>query len=725
MKSNLSTRLGAVIARATFSTIKHGVKHDLLDHLFLEIIAHEGSNAFQVISSKLESWQLYKLRHAVEQSQPTDATLVMPPEIYYAALMESVCKKYAHESEIGTLHILHHIVSDSSTSTSQALATLGISAQTIQRYIHQTEAEPPPHPLDKYGVDLTQLARKGRIDPVVGRHAEIERVIQILSRRKKSNPILIGEAGVGKSAVVEGLALRISEGDVPHTLTGRRLWSLDISALIAGTKFRGEFEERIKGLVDALRGDDESIIFIDEIHTIVGAGSSQGSLDIANILKPALARGDFRAIGATTFDEYQRDIESDRALSRRFQQVVVEPTTHEQTLEIVRRIAPKYESHHRVRYSEDALQACVSLSARYITHQHLPDKAIDLLDESGASSTKGEVTAEDIQKTVSKITGVPTTSLCQDERKRVKGLAHHLHSTVIGQESAVDKIAKTIARHRAGISDPNRPIGSFLFVGATGVGKTLLAKECAKWMFEGRDSLIRFDMSEYNSAHTISRLIGSPPGYVGYAEGGELTQRVQRQPYSVVLFDEIEKAHPEIFNLLLQLLDEGHLTDSAGRRTDFRNTIIIMTSNAGARKASLSQPRIGYGTPKPTQSDRGSEYHRAVKELFAPEFLNRIDEVVIFNDLSVSDIERIVDLELHSTLSRVRELGYSVRITPSARRQLALMGYDNAYGARALRRKIVSLIEEPIAQMIISDEIGGEIVISKCRKSGDIRLRVA
>ncbi len=729
MKTNLSKRLGAIIARATFSTIKHGVKHDLLDHLFLEIITHEESEAFQFISSTLESWQLYKLRQRVEQSHPTlpQTDPAMPPEIYYAALLDSVSKRYPQEAEIGTLHILHHIASDDSTSTSKALSELGVSAQQIERVLVGTEAEPPPHPLDKFGVDMTLLARKGLIDPVVGRQREIERVIQILSRRKKSNPILIGEAGVGKSAIVEGLALRIAQGDVPHSIEGRRLFSLDISAIVAGTKFRGEFEERVKELLDALRKQDDAIVFIDEIHTIVGAGSSQGSLDVANLLKPALARGDFRAIGATTFDEYQRDIESDRALSRRFQQIVVEPTTHEETLEILRHIAPKYEAHHRVRYSEDALKACISLSSRYITDQHLPDKAIDLLDESGTRAPNGEVTVSDIEKTISMISGVPVTSLSQDQKERVRGLSKHLHATIIGQSSAVDKIANTIIRHKAGISDQSRPIGSFLFVGATGVGKTLLAKECAKWMFEGRDSLIRLDMSEYNSAHTISRLIGSPPGYVGYGEGGELTQRVQRQPYSVVLFDEIEKAHPEIFNLLLQLLDEGHLTDSAGRRVNFRNTIIIMTSNAGARKVTHPKPAIGYGSRNVAPRDRSGEYMRAIGDIFEPEFLNRIDEVVIFNDLSISDIERIVDLELHATLNRVRELGYNIRITPSARRELALMGYDNSYGARALKRKIISLIEEPLSSMIIEKKIkiGDEIVITKSRKKPSIELKVA
>ncbi len=756
MKSNISKSLGAMVARATFSTMRDGVKRNLLDHLFLEMITFEDSLAFESLATHLESWQLYQLRQSVERSHTERAEVEhsMRPEFYYVSFLRDLAERHPHGEKMTSLHALHYIALDATSATSQGLSSLGLTPQLIELQllkhvvssditknstvkVHtspslKSQDSKTPHPLSRFGVELTQLAREGRIDPVVGREAEIERVVQVLSRRKKNNPILIGEAGVGKSAVVEGLALRIVSGDVPHTIADRRLFSLDLSSLVAGTKFRGEFEERMKQLLEALRKSNDSIIFIDEIHTIVGAGSSQGSLDVANILKPALSRGELQTIGATTLDEYRRDIESDAALVRRFQRVLVEPTTEAQTLQILKNIAPHYEAHHHVKYSSEALTACVKLSMRYLTDSHLPDKAIDLLDEAGSLSrpphtTPHEINTHDIERVVTMITGIPIEQLSVNETARLKGLAPHLHSQVIGQREAVDTISRTILRSRAGLRDAGRPIGTFLFVGSTGVGKTLLAKELSRWMFDTKNSLLRIDMSEYNLSHSLSRLIGSPPGYVGYGQGGELTEPIRRNPYSVVLLDEIEKAHGDIFNLLLQLLDEGHLTDGAGRRVDFCNTIIIMTSNVGSHIVAKAPPRIGYGAKKSESHETKRGYNRALMDRFPPEFLNRIDATIIFNELERKDFERIVELELSHTFRRIKNLGYNIRITSTARREIAQIGYDRVYGARSLRRKLVDILEEPISNMIISGEIeaGQTIVIEKMRQKSGIKLKVA
>ncbi len=751
MRSNISKSLGGMIARATFVTTKHGVTHSLLDHLFLEIISYENSHAFQTLASIMESWQLYQLRLRVEQStkESPETDFGHDPELFYGLFLERLMDRYHDVGRITSLHALYSIASDPTTATSQSLNAFGVSAERIEAELiepsvnadtpqkphshihhHSTTAYPSDlepttkvqdtsHPLEKFGVELTLMAREGRIDPVIGREVEIERVTQILSRRKKNNPILIGEAGVGKSAIVEGLALRIASGEVPHTIKDKRLFSLDISSLVAGTKFRGEFEERMKQLIEAIRDSQDSIIFIDEIHTIVGAGSSQGSLDIANILKPALSRGEIQTIGATTLDEYRQDFESDAALVRRFQKVIVEPTTENQTLLILQNIAPHYEKHHNVKYTQEALEACVSLSVRYITAQHLPDKAIDLLDEAGTlvhiSHREEEIGISDIEKVVTMITGIPVERISKSESTKLKGLADHLRASVIGQDAAVESVARTIKRSRAGLRDQRRPIGTFMFVGPTGVGKTLLAKEISKWMFDKRGAMLRLDMSEYSLSHSVARLIGSPPGYVGYGEGGQLTEPVRREPYSVVLLDEIEKAHPDIFNLLLQLLDEGHMTDGAGRRVDFRNTIIIMTSNVGSRKIMERARPIGYGASAQQTRSFDAEYQVALKQSFSPEFLNRVDDIIIFNDLTHNEIGLIVDLELKSTFGRIQHLGYEVDITPSAREELSLMGFDKSYGARSLRRTIVSQIEDPISNMIIDEQIniGDKITIDK------------
>jgi ATP-dependent Clp protease ATP-binding subunit ClpC len=575
--------------------------------------------------------------------------------------------------------------------------------------------------LEKYGTDLTMAARNGDIDPVIGREKEIERLIQILGRRKKNNPVLIGEAGVGKSAIAEGLALRIVSRDVPPSLQGKTLFSLDVASMVAGTKYRGQFEERIRDFMKQLKKNGNIILFIDEIHTIVGAGSSQGSLDTANILKPALARGELQCIGATTLDEYRENIEKDAALERRFQKIIVEPASREDTLEILRHIAPHYEKHHSVTYTDEALRACVDLTERYITDRHFPDKAIDAMDEAGskAGSTSGagspseeggpvEITPAHIESIITTMTGIPVEKVSQGESSRLCLLEGHLSGLVVGQEAAVSRVSRSIVRSRSGLKDPAKPVGVFLFVGPTGVGKTLLAKELSKWMFDRPDAIVRIDMSEYSEKHNVSRLIGSPPGYVGYGEGGQLTEAVRRQPYSVVLLDEIEKAHPDVFGVMLQMFDDGHLTDGLGRKIDFRNTIIIMTSNVGSRAIAGKTPAMGYATSSTVEretADREAEYRSALEQTFAPEFTGRIDDIVIFNSLEAEDVARVVELELGALAARAGKLGYRLEFSEAARAELAALGYDPEYGVRSLKRTILNRIEEPLARMIVSGEI--------------------
>jgi ATP-dependent Clp protease ATP-binding subunit ClpC len=539
---------------------------------------------------------------------------------------------------------------------------------------------------------------------------------------------------VGKSAIVEGLALRIVAGRVPHTIADKRIFSLDVASLIAGTKYRGEFEERLNQVVDELRSRGDTILFIDEIHTIVGAGATQGSLDTANILKPALARGEIQTIGATTPDEYRENIERDAALERRFQRVMVEPTSKDETLDILRKIAPIYEQHHTVQYSAEALEACVELSMRYIPDRHLPDKAIDLLDEAGATAhlnRKGAfvvIGKEDIAQCITAATGIPTKQITTTTATHLQGLERHLKSRIVGQPKALSRIARHICRSHAGLHDGKRPFGVFLVAGPTGVGKTLMAKELAQHLFGNRDALIRLDMSEFGESHSVARLIGSPPGYVGYGEGGQLTEAVRRKPYSVVLLDEIEKAHPAIFNTLLQLFDEGRLSDGSGRMVDFRNTIVIMTSNIGSKEATERGVGIGFATPsRRAITTAESEYRRAAERTFAPEFLNRIDEVILFNPLSEGDAEKIVRLEVESLRRRLTVLGYRLRITPAATRRIAQMGYSERYGARAIRRTIMEHVEEPIAAMIVERAIltGEEVTIAASKGIISIRNRKA
>ncbi|MFV0530890.1 MAG: ATP-dependent Clp protease ATP-binding subunit [Flavobacteriales bacterium] len=635
--------------------------------------------------------------------------------------------------------------------------------------------------LDNFGRDLTQMAEEGKMDPVVGREKEIERVSQILSRRKKNNPLLIGEPGVGKSAIAEGLALRIIQRKVSRVLYNKRVISLDIASLVAGTKYRGQFEERMKAIMNELEKNEDVILFIDELHTIVGAGGATGSLDASNMFKPALARGEIQCIGATTLDEYRQHIEKDGALERRFQKVMVEPTSPEETIQILNNIKDKYEIHHNVNYTGDAIEACVSLTSRYITDRFLPDKAIDALDEAGSrvhiknikvpqevldlekeleqireektkvvKSQKYEeaarlrdsekkiehelkqaqetweanskenretVTDENVAEVVSMMTGIPVQRVAQAEMKKLAKMAKEMKGYVIGQDEAVEKVVKSIQRNRAGLKDPNRPIGTFIFLGTTGVGKTQLAKVLAREIFDSEDALIRIDMSEYMEKFAISRLVGAPPGYVGYEEGGQLTEAVRRKPYSVILLDEIEKAHPDVFNLLLQVLDDGHITDSLGRKIDFRNTIIILTSNLGTRQLKDFGEGVGFGTSAKKNSEEAqvkSTIEKALKKAFAPEFLNRIDDVIIFNPLEKEDIKKIIHIELKKLFNRIKDLGYEIDLTPEAVEFIAEKGFDKDYGARPLKRAIQKYIEDPMAEEIINGHIkeGDAIVVS-------------
>ena len=634
--------------------------------------------------------------------------------------------------------------------------------------------------LDNFGRDLTKAAAEKRLDPIVGREKELERIAQILSRRKKNNPILIGEPGVGKSAIAEGLAIRISEGKVPRTLYGKRVITLDLASLVAGTKYRGQFEERMKAILKELEMNPDIIVFIDEIHTIVGAGGAQGSLDASNMFKPALARGELQCIGATTLDEYRQYIEKDGALERRFQKLIVDATTPEETLTIFNNIKDKYEDHHLVTYSPEALEACVALTNRYISDRLLPDKAIDAMDEAGArvhisninvppeiialeqeianvAAKKKEVlaqknyneaaeyrdqerelnaklsdvkrqweqdeklkritiTEQDVAEVVAMMTGVPVQRIAQNESNRLLKMEEDLQSKVIGQDEAVKKIAKAIRRNRAGLKDPNKPIGSFIFLGPTGVGKTYLAKVLAQYLFDTESAMIRIDMSEYMEKFAVSRLIGAPPGYVGYEEGGQLTEKVRRKPYSIVLLDEIEKAHPDVFNLLLQVLDDGQLTDGMGRKVDFKNTIVIMTSNIGSRQLKEFGTGVGFATSARESNRSEMEkdvIEKAMKKAFAPEFLNRIDDVIVFNNLKRPEIHKIIDIELKGLFGRINEMGYSIGISESAKDFLLEKGWDPNFGARPLKRAIQKYIEDELAEEIIRSSLknGDDILI--------------
>jgi ATP-dependent Clp protease ATP-binding subunit ClpC len=569
--------------------------------------------------------------------------------------------------------------------------------------------------IEDFGFDLTKAASEGKLDPVVGRDLEIARVIEILGRRKKNNPILIGEPGVGKSAIVEGIAQRIAGGSISPALAKKRLISLDIASVVAGTKYRGDFEKRLKAIIKEASTNPDIILFIDEFHTIVGAGGAQGSLDAANMLKPALARGEIQCIGATTMDEFAKIVEKDGALDRRFQKIVVEPTDIPQTISILNNIKTHYEDFHNVTYTEEAIDACARLTDRYVTDKFLPDKAIDAMDEAGSmirlnltkdKRTGNAVDAEDIATVVSKMTGIPVNKVAETEGNRILKMKERLQSRLIGQDAAIDKVVRAIQRNRAGLKDPSRPIGTFLFFGPTGVGKTQLAKCLAEYLFDSEENMVRIDMSEYTEKFTVSRLIGAPPGYVGYEEGGQLSERVRRKPYCVVLLDEIEKAHPDIFNLLLQVLDDGHLTDSNGRVVNFKNTIVIMTSNVGSRELEEYGSGVGFATAgKNVTQNRQSVLEKAIKKSFPPESINRVDEQVFFNTLTRDDIEQIIDIELKDLRERTAEAGYKLTITPSAKKFIADAGYDPAFGARPLKRAVMRYVEDPVSEFIISDRI--------------------
>ena len=584
----------------------------------------------------------------------------------------------------------------------------------IKAVADEKQEESQVSPLEEFGYDITQAAREGKLDPLVGREDEIMRVIQILGRRRKNNPMLVGDPGVGKSAIVEGIAIRIVNGDIPSVLADKKLISLDLGAIVAGTKYRGDFEKRLKSIINEVSKRPDVILFIDEFHTIVGAGGASGSLDAANMLKPALARGDIQCIGATTMDEFRKIVEKDGALDRRFQKIMVEHTDIPHSISILSRLKDNYEKHHGVSYTPEAIEACVRMSDRYITDRCLPDKAIDAMDEAGSmvrlKSAHGTrpVTAEDVATVISKMTGIPSGRIAENESSKLMKMGQKLKGSIIGQDEAIEKVVRAIQRNRAGIKDPGKPIGTFLFFGQTGVGKTQLAKALAEYLFDSEDNMIRLDMSEYMEKFNVSRLIGAPPGYVGFEEGGQLSERVRRKPYCVVLLDEIEKAHPDVFNLLLQVMDEGRLTDSNGRTVSFRNTIVIMTSNVGSRELQEYGNGLGFSTSaKNIRGDRKAVLEKALRKAFPPEFINRVDEQVFFNALTKENIEKIIDIELKGLKTRVRDAGFDLHITSAAKHFVAEAGYNPDFGARPLKRAIQKFIENPVSEAIIADRMLG------------------
>ncbi len=834
MDDNFSSRVKDVITYSKEEALRLG--HDFIgtEHLLLGILRDGGGKAINILNS-LEI-DLDYLRKKVEILSPpnpiNDFNQNHKKNLHLTRQAERALKttfleaKLFQGKSINTAHLLLCILRNENDPTTKLLIKLQLDYETVKEqfkymltesnddYTNLPSSETFPDDskenegpieenpftiksetksktksktpvLDNFGRDLTAMANSGKLDPVIGRDKEIERVSQILSRRKKNNPLLIGEPGVGKSAIAEGLALRIIQKKVSRILYNKRVVTLDLASIVAGTKYRGQFEERMKAVMNEIEKNDDIILFIDEIHTIVGAGGATGSLDASNMFKPALARGEIQCIGATTLDEYRQYIEKDGALERRFQKIIVQPTTVDETLEILRNIKDQYESHHNVNFTEKALEACVKLTDRYISDRFLPDKAIDAMDEAGSRvhitnmdvpknivnlelsleevrNKKNEVVKKqryeeaaklrddekriekdlliaqekwqeelkmhretvdenDISEVVSMITGIPVNKIAKAELKELNNLDKNISGKVIGQEEAVKKVVKAIQRNRAGIKDPNKPIGSFIFLGQTGVGKTQLAKILSSELFNGSDSLIRIDMSEYMEKFAVSRLIGAPPGYVGYEEGGQLTEKVRRKPYSVILLDEVEKAHPDIFNMLLQVLDEGSLTDSLGRKVDFKNTVIIMTSNLGARQVKDFGNGVGFGTEAmKSQEEKNikSTIEKSLKKAFSPEFLNRVDEIVVFNSLEKDDIKKIINIELKKLKNRLKDLGYEINITSKATNFLCEKGFDKKYGARPLKRAIQNYVEDLIAEEIVKSNIneGSKIKID-CNKS--------
>jgi len=820
MDAKFSPRVREVISLSREEALRLGHNYIGVEHLLLGLIKEGEGTAVRILEGL--NCDLQKLRKLVEGSvRPSTAKPAGTGNIPLVKQAEKILKityleaKIFKSSIIGTEHLLLSILKDEDNVATKSIHAFNIdydvAKEEFENLLSEDGGRPSSpradHPmsdddapteggggdygssgsgpasrkgdpksktpvLDNFGRDLTRMAEEGRLDPIVGRAKEIERVSQILSRRKKNNPILMGEPGVGKSAIAEGLALRIVEKKVSRVLFNKRIVTLDVASLVAGTKYRGQFEERMKAVMNELEKSPDVILFIDEIHTIVGAGGASGSLDASNMFKPALARGEIQCIGATTLDEYRQHIEKDGALERRFQKVLVEPTTVDETIQILHNIKDKYEAHHSVTYTEEAIQACVSLTSRYITDRHLPDKAIDALDEVGSrvhltninvpqeivdieeeiervkeekskvvrsqryeeaarlrdtertlndrlekakkaweedvKNHRVTVTADHVGDVVAMMTGIPVQRIAEKESGRLARMDKELQGKVIGQDEAIVKVVKAIKRNRAGLKDPNKPIGSFIFLGPTGVGKTQLAKVLSRFMFDSEDALIRIDMSEYMEKFAVTRLIGAPPGYVGYEEGGQLTEKVRRRPYSIVLLDEIEKAHPDVFNLLLQALDDGQLTDSLGRKVDFRNTIIILTSNIGARQLAEFGTGVGFGTAAKSanmDADRDSVIQTALKRAFAPEFLNRIDDVILFKSLKREHIHSIINIELDALKKRVVALGYDLEITDAAAAFIAERGYDEKYGARPLKRAIQKYLEDPFAEEIINSDV--------------------
>ena len=815
MDANFSNELKTVLDQSQVEATRHNDNVIRAEHLLLAILSKHDSNAFRVLQRLLDDDTMYRLRDNLDNSlykqrENTEGMGVsdLANRIIKLSVLEArMLKTNVVDSEHLLLALFHNNEVQNLDIMAQ-FREVGVTYETLYKLLAnvtdapkmgasfseddddedddifrndpkdqssgQQRASAPKRGndtpvLDKFGNDMTRAAEEGRLDPVIGRDVEIERLAQILSRRKKNNPVLIGEPGVGKSAIVEGLALRIVQRKVSRILFGKRVISLDMASIVAGTKYRGQFEERIKAILNELSKNKDVILFIDELHTIVGAGNASGSMDAANLLKPALARGEIQCIGATTIDEYRKNIEKDGALERRFQKVMVEPTSPEETLSILNNIKDKYEDHHNVNYTPEALEACVKLTDRYVSDRNFPDKAIDALDEAGsrvhvtnivvpkeienieeqiaeanASKLKAAqaqnfesaasfrdkehrlkleldeakrkweaslnehretVDEEKVAEVVAMMTGVPVQRIAQAEGMRLREMAPQLKAAIIGQDNAIDKIVKAIQRNRVGLKDPNKPIGTFMFLGPTGVGKTHLAKKLAEYLFDSTDTLIRVDMSEYMEKFTVSRLVGAPPGYVGYEEGGQLTEKVRTHPYSVVLLDEIEKAHPDVFNLLLQVLDEGRLTDSLGRKIDFKNTIIIMTSNIGSRQLKDFGSGVGFATKSADKEYSHSVIQKALNKAFSPEFLNRVDDIVMFDALDKEAIFKIIDIELAGFYKRVDGLGYKLTITDAAKNFIAERGYDSQFGARPLKRAIQKYLEDELAEMIINASI--------------------
>jgi len=828
MESKFSVHVRDVITHSRSEALRLGNDYIGVEHLLMGIIMTEEGTARRVLNSlKVNIADLRKrlevsVQRGVAKSVPPQGKISLVKQAERALKIAYLEAKSFRSAVIGTEHLLLSILKDSDNIATKTLALYNVDYESVKDELQQfgdSEAETempraelpgsseddddersfPSQPkkqgdsksktpvLDNFGRDLTKLAEDGKLDPIVGREKEIERVSQILARRKKNNPILIGEPGVGKSAIAEGLALRIVQKKVSRVLFNKRIVTLDIASLVAGTKYRGQFEERMKAVMNELEKSPDVILFIDEIHTIVGAGGASGSLDASNMFKPALSRGEIQCIGATTLDEYRQYIEKDGALERRFQKVMVEPASTEETLQILNNIKEKYEDHHGVAYTQEALEACVRLTDRYISDRHLPDKAIDALDEVGSrvhlnnvnvpkeiidieqkiDEIKDEktkvvrsqqyeeaaklrdkerqlleqlevekqkweeeskhhritVTEEHVSEVVAMMTGIPVQRVAEKESGRLARMDKDLEGRVIGQDDAIRKVVKAIKRNRAGLKDPNKPIGTFIFLGPTGVGKTQLAKELAKFLFDTEDALVRIDMSEYMEKFAVSRLVGAPPGYIGYEEGGQLTEKVRRRPYCIVLLDEIEKAHPDVFNLLLQVLDEGHLTDSLGRKVDFRNTILIMTSNIGARQLQDFGVGVGFSTSArkdAQQDDQKRVIESALKKAFAPEFLNRIDDMVLFRSLSREDIHKIIEIEIGKLFKRIKDLGYTIELTDVAKDFVAERGFDEKFGARPLKRAIQKYIEDPIAEEIINNRLDeGDILKVDFDKAAD------